>query len=215
MPGPAAPPTLANLSPASKPAPPARAAVPGDAAAPLGPGTSRTAGATPANLDASFTPGAPFAPAGVRFHPVSRKLVRARVLTAALALIVPFGGAVVAALLLSPWWWLAAAAMALIFGWELWLAPRQVRALGFAERQHDLMIRKGILFRSLVVVPYGRMQFVDVTAGPLDRLFGIAKVQLHTAASVTDAQIPGLPPAEAELLRDRLATRGEARLSGI
>ena len=159
--------------------------------------------------------GAPFAPAGVTFQGVSENLISARVLTAAIALIVPLLGTILGAWLHSPWWWLGAAALVAIFAWELWLAPRQVRALGYAERQEDLIIRKGILFRSLVVVPYGRMQFVDVTAGPLDRLFGIAKVQLHTAASVTDAQIPGLPPAEAELLRDRLSVRGEARLSGM
>jgi membrane protein YdbS with pleckstrin-like domain len=31
----------------------------------------------------------------------------------------------------------------------------------------------------------------------------------------TDAQIPGLPPDEAARLRDRLASRGEARLAGL
>ena len=79
----------------------------------------------------------------------------------------------------------------------------------------DLLIRKGILFRSLVVVPYGRMQYVDVTAGPLARQFGIASVQLHTAAVGTNATIDGLPPQEAARLRDRLASRGEARLAGL
>ncbi len=58
------------------------------------------------------------------------------------------------------------------------------------------------------------MQFVDVTAGPLDRRFGLATVQLHTAAAATDAQIPGLVPAEAARLRDRLAARGEAGAAG-
>ena len=59
------------------------------------------------------------------------------------------------------------------------------------------------------------MQYVDVQAGPVDRRFGIAKVQLHTASPGTDAQIPGLSPEEAARLRDRLARRGEARLAGL
>jgi uncharacterized protein len=59
------------------------------------------------------------------------------------------------------------------------------------------------------------MQFVDVTAGPLDRRFGLSTVQLHTAAAATDASIPGLVPAEAARLRDRLAARGEATAAGI
>jgi membrane protein YdbS with pleckstrin-like domain len=59
------------------------------------------------------------------------------------------------------------------------------------------------------------MQFVDVQAGPVDRLFGVAHVQLHTASAATDARIPGLNATEAGRLRDRLASRGEARLAGL
>lgn len=92
---------------------------------------------------------------------------------------------------------------------------RAVRSWGYAERADDLLVTRGILNRQLVVVPYGRMQYVDVTAGPLDRRFGLATVQLHTAAAATDAQIPGLVPAEAARLRDRLAARGEASTAGL
>ena len=99
--------------------------------------------------------------------------------------------------------------------WALILIPRQVHAVGYAERDDDLLIRRGVMFRALVVVPYGRMQFVDVQAGPLDRWAGVAKVQLHTASAASDAAIPGLPPTEAARLRDRLAARGEARLAGL
>jgi membrane protein YdbS with pleckstrin-like domain len=92
---------------------------------------------------------------------------------------------------------------------------RGLRAWGYAERTDDLLVRHGLLFRRLSIVPYGRMQFVDVTAGPLDRMFGLATVQLHTAAAGSDARIPGLAPAEAARLRDRLAALGEARAEGI
>ncbi|KGM14690.1 membrane protein, partial [Actinotalea fermentans ATCC 43279 = JCM 9966 = DSM 3133] len=122
---------------------------------------------------------------------------------------------VVAALVGVPGLWAVPAAVAAFAAWLAILVPRQVRALGYAERDDDLLIRKGIMFRTLVVVPYGRMQFVDVQAGPLDRWGGIAKVQLHTASPASDAAIPGLPPTEADRLRDRLAERGEARLAGL
>jgi membrane protein YdbS with pleckstrin-like domain len=92
---------------------------------------------------------------------------------------------------------------------------RGLRAWGYAERADDLLVRHGLLFRRLSIVPYGRMQFVDVTAGPLDRMFGLATVQLHTAAAASNARIPGLAPAEAARLRDRLAALGEARAEGI
>jgi uncharacterized protein len=95
------------------------------------------------------------------------------------------------------------------------LIDRQWRAIGYAEREDDLLVKRGLMFRQLVVVPYGRMQFVDVNAGPLDRRFGIATVQLHTASAATDASIPGLPPEEAARLRDRLAALGLTRTAGL
>jgi uncharacterized protein len=98
---------------------------------------------------------------------------------------------------------------------RLGFLPRSLRSWGYAERGDDLLVRHGILYRRLSIVPYGRMQFVDVTAGPLERLLGLATVQLHTAAAATDARIPGLPPAEAARLRDRLTALGEARAEGL
>jgi uncharacterized protein len=92
---------------------------------------------------------------------------------------------------------------------------RRYTAWGYAEREDDLLVKRGVLFARLSVVPYGRMQFVDVTAGPLERLFGLATVRMHTAAAASDARIPGLEGAEAERLRDRLAERGEAQAAGI
>jgi membrane protein YdbS with pleckstrin-like domain len=59
------------------------------------------------------------------------------------------------------------------------------------------------------------MQLVEVTSGPVERRFRLASVQLHTAAAATDATIPGLDPAEAERLRDRLTELGEARSAGL
>ncbi|MFH5821957.1 PH domain-containing protein [Georgenia sp. AZ-5] len=160
-------------------------------------------------------PGGPFDPEGIVFTPVSAGLIRARLVVLALTLAVPAVGAVVLGVVVGSWAWAAPAAVAVLAGWLLWLVPRQVRAMGYAEAEDDLLIRTGILFRTLTVVPYGRMQFVDVKAGPLDRWCGVAEVQLHTASAQTDARIEGLPPAEAARLRDRLTTRGEARLAGL
>jgi membrane protein YdbS with pleckstrin-like domain len=96
-----------------------------------------------------------------------------------------------------------------------WLLGRRVRAWGYAEREDDLIVRRGVMFRRVSVIPYGRMQFVDVTAGPFERLMGLATVPLHTAAAASDARIPGLPSDEAQRLRDQLATLGESRAAGL
>jgi uncharacterized protein len=92
---------------------------------------------------------------------------------------------------------------------------RRVAAWGYAERKDDLMVRRGVLVRRLSVIPYGRMQFIDVTAGPLERSLGLATVRMHTAAAASDARIPGLESAAAAALRDQLAALGEAQAAGL
>nr|WP_229877495.1 PH domain-containing protein [Streptomyces bluensis] len=101
----------------------------------------------------------------------------------------------------------------LLWGWPM--LGRNWRSWRYAERADDLLISRGVLWREETVVPYGRMQLVEVTSGPVERHFGLASVQLHTAAAATDARIPGLDPAEAERLRDRLTELGQARSAGL
>lgn len=103
----------------------------------------------------------------------------------------------------------------LLIGWLWWAIARACRSWGYAERADDLLVRHGLLIRRLSVVPYGRMQFIDVTAGPVERRLQMATVHLHTAAAASDARIPGLPAAEAARLRDQLAALGEARAAGL
>lgn len=146
-----------------------------------------------------------------------RALLRLRRLIA-LALVAVPAVLVVLALLL-----LAGAAEALaglvaavaLLGLLLVAVERRYAAWGYLEREDDLLVRRGVLVRRTSVVPYGRMQYVDVTAGPLARRFGLAMVTLHTAAAATDASIPGLRAEEAARLRDRLAALGEARQAGV
>jgi membrane protein YdbS with pleckstrin-like domain len=94
-------------------------------------------------------------------------------------------------------------------------AQRRVRAWAYCEREDDLLVRRGVLILRLSVVPYGRMQFIDVVAGPIERAYGLATVRMHTAAAASDARIPGLSQDEAARLRDHLAQLGEAKAAGL
>jgi hypothetical protein len=109
----------------------------------------------------------------------------------------------------------AVAVTTALTGLLLVAVQRRFAAWGYLEREDDLLVRRGVLVRRTSVVPYGRMQYVDVTAGPLDRRMGLATVTLHTAAAATDASVPGLLAPEAARLRDRLAALGEARQAGV
>jgi hypothetical protein len=147
---------------------------------------------------------------------VSPRLASARRLVAAVPLVLIALGLAVLSRVADQTWLLGLAVVPLgATVWAWWVIGRQVRGWGYAERAEDLLVRRGVTWRAVVVVPYGRMQYVDVYAGPVDRAFGIAKVQLHTASARSDAYIPGLTPSEAARLRDQLASRGEARLAGL
>src|SRR5699024_12546992 len=89
----------------------------------------------------------------------------------------------------------------------------QVRIHVWLEQDDDLLIRSGAIFRSVHAVPYGRLQFVTVDQGPLQRKFDLADVTITTAG--TKAAIHGLPTREATRLRDDLSARGYARLAGL
>lgn len=91
-----------------------------------------------------------------------------------------------------------------------WSVRRRHRAWGYAVRSQDLVLRRGLLIRRLTIVPLGRMQFVDLHQGPLDRWLGVVNLRLHTAAAATDASVPMLPLEEAEMLRDDLLRRSGA-----
>lgn len=122
---------------------------------------------------------------------------------------------VVTGLSAGPVWALMGVVWLLVLAWGWVLIGRNWRSWRYAERADDLLISRGVLWREQTVVPYGRMQLVEVTSGPVERRFGLASVQLHTAAAATDAKIPGLVPAEAERLRDRLTELGQARSAGL
>lgn len=95
------------------------------------------------------------------------------------------------------------------------LAFRRVRAIGYVLREDDLLFRRGILFERVIAVPYGRLQLVDVTRGPLLRALDLAKLKFITASAATGVNLPGLPLSEAEQLRDRLIELAETRRSGL
>lgn len=95
------------------------------------------------------------------------------------------------------------------------LAFRRVRAIGYILREDDLLFRRGIMFERVIAVPYGRLQMVDVTRGPLLRALGLATLKFVTASAATGVNLPGLRFEDAEALRDRLVELAETRRSGL
>jgi membrane protein YdbS with pleckstrin-like domain len=159
-----------------------------------------------------------FAPPDQDWQRLSVKFRSMRRLSSVIWLTILFGGGAVAVAITTRLWWLVAlilvvGAVIMVLRWIV--VGRNWASWGYAEREDDLYITNGVLFRTLITVPYGRMQLVEVRTTPLQRAYGLATVQLVTASASTDAAIPGLLPEEAARLRDRLTQLGESQASGL
>ena len=148
-------------------------------------------------------------------NPVSPKLTKARYITNLSWDIILAAVAAAAAYFFWDWLYWVAGAFVVWALYELWLIPAQVKNLGWQETADELLVTRGKIWHTFTVVPYGRIQFVDVTAGPVERAMGLKKVKLHTASPSSDATIPGLPAVDADALRERLAIKARERLSGL
>ncbi len=111
--------------------------------------------------------------------------------------------------------WLAVLVPLLVIVIALWLLRilrRQVKALGYLEREADLVVKSGVMWRKQLVIPYGRMQYVEVSSGPLERRYGLCQLTLNTAGSTATAHVYGLPQVQGEELRERLVAAGEEQM---
>jgi membrane protein YdbS with pleckstrin-like domain len=150
-----------------------------------------------------------------RWHQISRRYLQVQLISTGTVLVLVVA-AVIVGLVLGQWWPLIpGGVVTVILVATLVVLPRQVRAIGYQLRSDDLVLRRGILWQRIVAVPYGRMQLIDITHGPLDRVFRIAQLRLVTAAAASAVAIPGLDQGAAEALRDRLVEVAEDRRTGL
>jgi len=157
-------------------------------------------------------------PASANWQRVSSKFVVVDLVGSVLGMLIPLVATGVVAFVLGPelpWLWLLPAAFLVVTIIVCALTPRRVRSIGYLLRDDDLIFRRGILFQRVVAVPYGRMQLIDITRGPIARAAGLAELKLVTAAAATNVLIPGLPLDEAERLRDHLVLVAESRRAGL
>jgi membrane protein YdbS with pleckstrin-like domain len=116
-----------------------------------------------------------------------------------------------ATMLAAPWLesWLLAGSVALLgIGFILVFPRRRWRGWGYREGEDEIEIRHGRLIRVRTIVPFGRVQHIDVAQGPIQRLYGLGTLILHTAGTNgASVPLPGLSMENAETMRDRIRAR--------
>lgn len=82
---------------------------------------------------------------------------------------------------------------------------RRYMARGYVMGEDRLRVVRGLWFRSDTVVPFGRVQHIDVHQGPIERAYGLATLTLHTAGSHNASiSLPGLADADARAMRETI-----------
>ena len=115
---------------------------------------------------------------------------------------------------------LAGAALILVAllwgGWWLLTTPRRTRALAYALEANHLMTRRGLIFRGITSIPYGRIQYVDVDSGPLERACGVSRLTVRTAgASSGTVVLYGIPTGTVDGVRAELVHRADERMAAL
>ena len=89
---------------------------------------------------------------------------------------------------------------------SLTTAPQRIYArLRYRLTDRFLQVMRGWLFHTDTIVPLVRVQHLDVTRGPLDKLFGTATLVVHTAGTHNSVvTLPGLGPERAAEIRDSI-----------
>ncbi len=137
-------------------------------------------------------------------HPGYRNVLRVR-------MVVTWIPPIVAAAILDPvllegslFRWLPTIAVPLLAALALTVAPQRIyRRLRYRLTERLLHVVRGWLFHTDTVVPFVRVQHLDVTRGPIEKLFGTATLVVHTAGTHNSiVTVPGLAPDRAAEIRD-------------
>lgn len=101
-----------------------------------------------------------------------------------------------------------AAVVAVVAALAVWRLSRSAYdAWRYELTAGTLELRRGVVIRSHTAIPYFRVQHIDITRSPIERALGLSQLVVRTAAATTDARLPGIALADAELLRDVILAR--------
>lgn len=132
--------------------------------------------------------------------------------TAQIALLVaaPLVAVLILPVFLGPWMLLGAAAASVLATTAVILVPRVRWSIHrWEETDSAIYSRSGLFWEEWRAAPLSRVQTVDKTRGPLERLFGLATVVVTTASSKGAVRIRSLDAELAEEIADRLTRRAE------
>lgn len=96
--------------------------------------------------------------------------------------------------------------LGIVLFYAVLIAPgRRYRAWGYAMEDAELQLRRGVWTQLHTIVPLARVQHIDISQGPLERVFAVCRLIVHTAGTMHSLVVlPGLSRATAERMRDEI-----------
>ena len=143
--------------------------------------------------------------ASIVFLPLEQRYIRVRtVLTGALALLFAAIASLVVFGLLSEAWRPILIALVVLPMLPA-LAYISGKRCGYALREKDIALRKGIFWQRQIIQPLARIQHIELARGPIDKRLGLAGLRIFSAGTGTETlTIPGLDLGTAQDIRARL-----------
>ncbi len=113
--------------------------------------------------------------------------------------------------LAGDWGWLVLGAVVALVVFSVVFYPGlRYRRWRWQLTELAIELRYGVLVRTQETVPYFRIQQIDITAGPVDRLLGLASLQVTSASASGSATLPGIAADQAPQVRAELLARAAA-----
>ena len=86
-----------------------------------------------------------------------------------------------------------------------YLPHRRYINRGYHMGTDRIRIVRGYLFRSDTIVPFGRIQHIDLDQGPIQRRYDLATLTVHTAGNHNSTvSLPGLLHEDAMAMREQI-----------
>jgi membrane protein YdbS with pleckstrin-like domain len=110
-------------------------------------------------------------------------------------------------LLLAPAWLVLVAGLTVFsYAWPI----LEYRWTSYVVDDRGIEIRSGVVWRAVMSVPRSRVQHIDVSQGPLERVYGLGRLVIYTAGTDhSRVELPGLTHHAAFVLRNHLLPRGD------
>lgn len=137
----------------------------------------------------------------VKFEPLQTSHMYVNLIVVGIFFLIVLAGVSVLAFLveeIKPYFLPALVAVLFFFAFLALAEFKAFKFRGYALRTHDILYRDGWMWKSWMVIPFNRIQHLEINQGPIDRIFDLASLQLFTAGgSSSDIEIDGLTPGQA------------------